>query len=142
MKGIVLAAVGALLLQGCALGLVAAGGAGGAAGAHYWQEGERTFTAPIEQVREAARQTLDGMDLTINEDSATGDGRRLVASTLTNTVRVDLENVTYNMTKMTVSVSGSDGFSRDHTAEQTILKKTGEALSASGALVGSAGGAH
>lgn len=136
MKGLVLLAIGALLFQGCALG----GGVMG--GAPYMQEGERTFTAPIEQVRDAARRTLTDLDMTVNEDSTTADGRRLRASMWDRAVRIDLENLTYNTTKMTVSVTKTDSILKDHPTEQQILQATGRSLAASGATVGTAGVAH
>ncbi|HEX9465210.1 MAG TPA: hypothetical protein VGB82_21615 [Alphaproteobacteria bacterium] len=134
MKRLVLLAVTTLVLQACALdGVIAP---------PYMQEGERTFTAPIEEVRDAARRTLTHLDMKLNEDSTTADGRQLRASTWDRTVRIDLENVTYNMTKMTVSVTKADNILKDHSTEQEILEATGHGLVASGATLGAARIAH
>ncbi len=137
-NGLLLLALSGLLLQGCVVVAAAAGAGGGLAGANYMQEGERTFTAPIEEVREAARQSLTGLDMTINEDSVTTEGRRLRAATWDRTVRVDLENVTYNTTKMIVSVTKTDSIIKDHTTEQQILAQVNQALTAGGPKIGNA----
>lgn len=133
--GLVVLALSGLLLQGCDI-ITAAGGP------DYTQESERTFTAPIEQVRDAARDTLSGMKMTVNEDSVTDDGRRLRAGTWDRTVRIDLENVTYNMTRMSVSVTRGDNILKDHVTEQQILTQINDALNGTGSAIGSARGAQ
>jgi hypothetical protein len=79
------------------------------------------------------------LDMTVNEDSTTADGRRLRASAWDRTVRVDLENLTYNTTKMSVAVTKTDNILKDHTTEQAILQRTNEALNGTGATIGAAG---
>ena len=133
--GLVVLALSGLLLQGCDI-ITAAGGP------DYMQEGERTFTAPIEQVRDAARETLTSMKMTVNEDSVTDDGRRLRAGTWDRAVRIDLENVTYNMTRMSVAVTRGDNILKDHVTEQQILTQINDALNGTGSAIGSARGAQ
>ena len=138
MRGFILLVIGALALQGCALGLVAAGAGGGAVGAQYLQPSDRTFTAPLEQVREAASRTLKHMDMTVTDDSPTADGRALQAHAGDRQVEVELENVTYNTTRMSVSVTQSNGIEKDHATEQELLQQTGKLLGGTNSSLGAA----
>src|SRR5258708_34862884 len=106
------------------------------------KEGVAPLPAPIEEVRDAARRPLTHLDMKLNEDSTTADGRQLRASTWDRTVRIDLENVTDNMTKMTVSVTKADNILKDHSTQQDIVEATGHGLVASGATLGAARIAH
>ena len=129
----VLMAVAALGLHGCALALVAAGAGGGAVGAQYMQPADRTFTAPLEQVHDATERTLSQMQMTVGEDFSTADGRRLMARAGDRSVEINLENVTYNTTRMTVSVTQKNGIEKDHATEQEVLRQTGQLLADAGA---------
>ncbi len=137
-KTLLLVAVAALGLQGCAAVLLAAGAGGGAVGAQYMQPTDRTFTAPLEQVRSATSQALKQLAMPIQNDYATDDGRRVVASAADKRIDINLENVTYNTTRMSVSVTGRDGFVKDHTTEQQILAETGQVLGGPGNNLGAA----
>jgi hypothetical protein len=128
MKAIAGLAVCALLLQGCALGLVAAGAGGGYAGAQYLQPDDRTFTAPLDQVRTAAIGALDGLGMHPQGDEATADGRKLTAQINDRTVEVTLENMTYNTTRMSVVVMRNETVLRDHATAEEILQKTAQHL--------------
>ena len=128
MKAIVTLAACALLLQGCALALIGAGGAGGLAAADSMQAADRTFTAPLEQVRDATTAALGRMDLKPSQDTTTAEGRRIVAHTNDRTIDIELENVTYNTTRMTVDVKTYHGLLRDGATANEIVQKTGEML--------------
>jgi len=132
MKRWVLVAAAALGLNGCALGLLAAGAGGGAVGATYMQPTDRTFTAPLEQVHDAAARTLGQMQMTVGEDFPTADGRRVTARAGDRSIEINLENVTYNTTRMSVSVTESHGIAKDHATEQELLKQTGQQLADAG----------
>jgi Protein of unknown function (DUF3568) len=128
MKRVLILVAFTALLQGCALALVGAGGAAGVAGADAMQEADRTFTQPLDQVRTATNQALAQMDLRTTEDTTTAGGRHIVAKANDRTIDIDLENVTYNTTRMTVEVKTYSGLLRDGATANTIVQKTGEML--------------
>ncbi len=130
----------ALLLQGCAVVLLGAGGAGGVAAADSMQTADRTFTYPIDQVHSATTDALARMSLKPTEDTTTAAGRRLVAHTNDRTIDIDLENVTYNTTRMTVQVKTYHGLLRDGATAKQIVQNTGDALTG-GAPASTASGA-
>ncbi|MBV8537714.1 MAG: DUF3568 family protein [Alphaproteobacteria bacterium] len=132
MKRVLILVASVALLHGCALALVGAGGAAGVAGADAMQTADRTFTAPLEQVRTATNQALAQMDLRTNADTTTASGRHIVATANDRTIDIDLENVTYNTTRMTVEVKTYNGILRDGATANTVVQKTGEMLASAG----------
>lgn len=132
MKAVVTLAACALLLQGCALALVGAGGAAGVAGADAMQAADRTFTQPLEQVHAATTEALGRMNLKPSQDATTAEGRRIVAHTNDRTIEIELENVTYNTTRMTVDVKTYGGLLRDGATAKAIVRDTGNILASSG----------
>jgi hypothetical protein len=132
MKRVLILAACTALLQGCAVALIGAGGAAGVAGADYMQTADRTFTAPLEQVRTAANQALGRMDLRPTEDTTTAEGRHIVAKAKDRTIDINLENVTYNTTRMTVEVKTYSGVLRDGATANAVVQKTGEMLASAG----------
>jgi hypothetical protein len=132
MKRVLVLFACAALLQGCALALVGAGGAGGVAAADSMQTADRTFTAPLEQVRSATSQALAQMDLRTSEDTTTAEGRHIEAKANDRTIDIDLENVTYNTTRMTVEVKTYSGILRDGATANEVVQKTGEVLASAG----------
>ena len=138
--GIACVAACALLLQGCALVLIGAGGAGGVAAADSMQSADRTFTYPIDQVHTATSDALARMALKPTEDTTTAAGRRIVAHTSDRTIDIDLENVTYNTTRMSVEVKTYHGLLRDGATAKQIVQSTGNIL-AGGVPAASSGAA-
>lgn len=128
MKRIVPVLACALLLQGCALVLLGAGGAAGVAGADYMQTADRTFTAPIDQVHVAADQALARMNLKPSQDTTTAVGRRIVARTNDRTIDIELETVAANTTRMTVDVKTYGGLLRDGATANDVVQKTTDTL--------------
>jgi uncharacterized protein DUF3568 len=129
---ILVACVG--LLHGCALALIGAGGAAGVAGADAMQTADRTFTQPLEQVRTATNQALAQMDLRSTEDTTTAQGRHIVARANDRTIDIELENLTYNTTRMTVEVKTYSGMLRDGATANAVVQKTGEMLASAGTV--------
>jgi hypothetical protein len=134
MKRALLVAACAAVLHGCALALIGAGGAAGVAGADAMQTADRTFTAPLEQVRTATNQALAQMDLRTNADTTTASGRHIVATANDRTIDIDLENLTYNTTRMTVEVKTYNGLLRDGATANAVVQKAGEMLASAGPL--------
>lgn len=132
MKRVLILAAVAALLQGCALALIGAGGAAGVAGADYMQTADRTFTAPLEQVHTATSQALTQMDLKPVTDETTAEGRHIVAKANDRTIDIELDNLTYNTTRMTVQVKTYSGILRDGATANAVVQKTGESLASAG----------
>ena len=127
--------IGATLLQGCVLGLVAVGAGAGVAGVEYSQAGvaSKTFTSPLNDVRTAAVKALDRMDLTVQDDNVSAQGRKLVASTSDRTIEIDLENLTYNTTRMQVAVKRNGSIIKDADTATEIVEQTTQVLQANAA---------
>lgn len=121
----------ALLLQGCALALVGAGGAAGVAGADYMQQADRTFTAPIDQVHVATTRALAQMDLKPTEDTTTAEGRHIVAHAHDRTIDIDLDTVSPTTTRMSVAVKTYSGLLRDGATADQVVQKTTDLLTSS-----------
>lgn len=142
LAGFATVAACALLLQGCALVLLGAGGAGGVAAADSMQSADRTFTYPLEQVHTATTQALARMSLRPSEDTTTAEGRRIVAHAGGDrTIDIELENVTYNTTRMTVQVKTYHGLLRDGATASQIVQSTGDTLASAGPMAPPAGAA-
>ena len=98
--------VSALMLNGCAAaGLTLAGaGAGTAAGAgvEHTLTGitYKTFTEPLEKVRDATVDSLARMDMNIVEDGATPDGWAFKALAADRTIDIELQKLTETTTRM------------------------------------------
>jgi hypothetical protein len=120
------------LLQGCVLGLVAVGAGAAAAGVEYSQAGvaSKTFTAPLNDVRTAAVKALGRMDLRLQDDAASPQGRKIVASANDRTVEINLENLTYNTTRMQVAVKWNASIIKDADTATEIVQQTSQVLQA------------
>lgn len=141
LAGFATIAACALLLQGCALVLLGVGGAGGVAAADSMQSADRTFTYPLEQVHTATTQALARMSLRPSQDTTTAEGRRIVAHSGDRTIDIELENVTYNTTRMTVAVKTYHGLLRDGATANQIVQSTGDTLASAGPMAPPAGAA-
>lgn len=127
----VLACAGGILLatQGCAaVGLtflgVSAGVAGGT-GTSYTLDSVayRTFTTPLDDLRRATQGALKRMDITVQTDETTAEGRRLVAQASDRSIDIELERLTARTTRMRVSVKHG-WFFRDRATAGEIVAQT------------------
>jgi hypothetical protein len=128
----------ALLLQGCALVLLAGGGAAGVAGADYMQTSDRTFTASMDQVHAATDQALAQMNLKPTQDATTAEGRKIVAQGTNRTIDIDLKTVAANTTSMTVQVKTYSGLLRDGATADEVVQKTTDLLASAAPIPSSA----
>lgn len=128
MKRVLLVVACAALLQGCALALLAGGGAAGVAGADYMQTSDRTFTASMDQVHAATDRALAQMNLKPTEDRTTAEGRRIVAQGDNRTIDIDLKTVATDTTRMTVQVKTYSGLLRDGATADEVVQKTTDLL--------------
>lgn len=123
----------ALGLQGCAaVGLTFLGaGAGVAAGTGtaYTLDGiaYRTFTTPVDDVRRATLTALRRMEVTLQSDMVTDEGRELVGQAADRRIEIELERLTARTTRMRVTAKHGWIF-RDRATAGEIIVQTERAL--------------
>ncbi|MBO6948028.1 MAG: DUF3568 family protein [Rhodospirillales bacterium] len=133
---IILIAVAALSLQGCAgVGLTMLGvGAGTAtsAGVNHTLSGiaYKTFTAELEDVRSATKTALANMAMELKTDERTKTGYKIEAKARERTAEIELEALTRATTRMRVTVIESDGFFRDSATSTEIIIQTAQSVDA------------
>jgi len=119
--------------QGCAaVGLTLfASGAGVAVGTgtSYTLDGiaYRTFSAPIDELRHATLVTFRRMDIGLETDEVSEDGRAMVGKAGDRTVYVDLERLTGRTTRMRVTAK-QGWFWRDRSTAGEIIAQTERSL--------------
>jgi len=99
----------ALASQGCAavgLTLFTTGAGLAGTGTSYTLDSVayRTFTAPIDDLRRATLTALRRMDVKVQTDEATTDGRRVEAEATDRSIDIELERLTARATRMRVLV--------------------------------------
>jgi len=133
---IAVAAVGLVALlgaQGCAavgLTLLASGvGVAAGTGTAYTLDGiaYRTFTAPLQLMRQATLASLKRMDIDVETDDETAEGRAMVAKAADRTVYIDLERLTGETTRMRVTAK-QGWFWRDRATAGEIIAQTERSL--------------
>lgn len=134
MKGLIAAALGALLLSGCAAAgmTVASAGAGVAmgSGVEHTMTGitYKTFTAPLGDVRQATLQGLERMEIGVEGDAAVDGGWMLSATARDRTIDIELESVTGRTTRMRVVANKGHIFFKDAATATEIILQTAQAL--------------
>jgi Protein of unknown function (DUF3568) len=127
----VLAAIGLLSTQGCAaVGLTLFGaGAGVTAGTGVSYSLDsiayKTFTASLQGLHGATRQTLRQMDIAVQEDQPTASGRTLVAAAGDRTIEIALDRLTARTSRMRVNAK-QGWFFKDRATE--IIVQTARTL--------------
>jgi Protein of unknown function (DUF3568) len=127
----VLAVSGAILFatQGCAavgLSVFGAGaGVAGGTGTSYTLDSVayRTFTISPDDMRRATLSALKRMDITIQTDEATPEGRHFVAQAGDRTIDIELERLTSRTTRMRVAAKHGWIF-RDRATAGEIIAQT------------------
>ena len=130
--------VAAAALPGCAaLALPALGAAAVSAGAgsvvkastEYTLTGVayRTFSASLDDVRAATLESLRRLQVDVQKDAATEDGRELEARAGSREVEVSLERITPMLTRMCLAVKQSF-FRHDRSTASEIIAQTEHAL--------------
>ncbi len=134
MKGLIAAALSALLLSGCALAgmTVASAGAGVAmgSGVEHTMTGitYKTFTAPLGELRLATLQGLERMDISVEGDAATDEGWMVSGTARDRTIDIELESVTARTTRMRVVANKGHIFFKDAATATEIILQTAQAL--------------
>ena len=120
-------------LQGCAaVGLTLFGTAAGVTagqGTAYTLDGiaYRTFTAPLDDVRRATLASLKRMDVALQKDDVTADGRELVGQAGDRTIYIELERLTARTTRIRVTAK-QGWFFRDRATSGEIIAQTEHSL--------------
>lgn len=130
---VALATVVLLGAQGCAaVGLTLFGvGAGVAAGSgtQYTLDSTayRTFTAPLDDMRRATLATFKRMDITMQGDDVTDEGRRIVGQAADRAIEIELERLTSQTTRMRVAAK-QGWFFKDRATAGEIIAQTERSL--------------
>ena len=120
-------------LQGCAaVGLTLFGTAAGVTagqGTAYTLDGiaYRTFTAPLDDVRRATLASVKRMDIALQKDDVTADGRELVGQAGDRMIYIELERLTARTTRMRVTAK-QGWFFRDRATSGEIITQTEQSL--------------
>jgi hypothetical protein len=130
---VALATVVLLGTQGCAaVGLTLFGvGAGVSAGTgtQYTLDSiaYRTFTAPLDEMRRATLATFKRMDIALQSDDSTAEGRSIIGQAADRTIDIELESLTSRTTRMRVTAK-QGWFFRDRATAGEIIAQTERSL--------------
>ncbi|MEK7700397.1 MAG: DUF3568 family protein [candidate division NC10 bacterium] len=130
---VALATVVLLGTQGCAaVGLTLFGvGAGVSAGTgtQYTLDSiaYRTFTAPLDEMRRATLATFRRMDIALQSDDSTAEGRSIIGQAADRTIDIELESLTSRTTRMRVTAK-QGWFFRDRATAGEIIAQTERSL--------------
>lgn len=130
---VALATVVLLGSQGCAaVGLTLFGvGAGVSAGTgtQYTLDSiaYRTFTAPLDEMRRATLATFRRMDIALQSDDSTAEGRSIIGQAADRTIDIELERLTARTTRMRVTAK-QGWFFRDRATAGEIIAQTERSL--------------
>ncbi len=126
---IIVLAIVALPLAGCSAVAISALGGGTAAGVSYTMSGtvSRTFTAPLPNVRAAALAALQNMQIDVSSIGKAGDGKEISAKSVSRSIDIELEEISPNVTRMSVSAK-SGFFHSDSATGAEILQQTGRKI--------------
>lgn len=119
--------------QGCAavgLTLIGSGaGVAGGAGTSYTLDSVayHTFTASVDDMRRATLASLKRMDITVDKDEVTPEGRQLTAQTVDRAIEIELERITARTTRIRV-VAKQGWFFRDRATAGEIIAQTERSL--------------
>jgi trimethylamine:corrinoid methyltransferase-like protein len=124
---------GALALQGCegiALTMLGVGtGTAAGTGVNHTLSGisYKTFNASVEDVHVATLTALERMGITVGEDEATPEGRRIRANVADRAVEIELEMLTSRATRMS-AVAKQGLVLRDAATSTEIILQTAHML--------------
>ncbi len=134
MKGLLAVALSACLLGGCAAaGVMVAGAGAGVAmgtGVEHTLSGitYKTFTASVDDMRQATLTTFQRMEMTVTEDSKSDDGWKISATAVQRTIDVELEMLTPSTTRMRVVANKGEIFFKDASTATEIILQTAQSL--------------
>lgn len=116
----------ALLASGCAPVAITALGVGMATGVGHTLGGivYKTFTAPQPQVKKASMGALGRMQIKVVESKRNGSTETIKARASDREIEIELETLTPNTTRMTVTALKDGGLLRDGATATEIILQT------------------
>ncbi len=113
---VIVLAIVALHLAGCEAIAISALGGGTSAGISYTMSGtvSRTFTASLPKVRAATLAALQSMHIDVRSSGKVEGGEEINAKSINRSIDIELEEISPNVTRM--SVSAKSGFLRSDSA--------------------------
>ena len=126
VRVIVLSAVAALTLQGCAAVALTAAGVGMATAVSHTLGGYvfKTFAAPHTKVRQSTVAALTRMQIRIVDSKQDGNKEVIRARASDREIELEIESLTPNTTRLAVTASKNGGMIRDSATATEIILQT------------------
>jgi hypothetical protein len=120
----------AVVLSGCASIAVTLAGLGVGAGASHYMNSVtyRTFTEPVQTVKQAALVSLVRMKIELETTEHTDKGLLIRARTTNRTIEIELEEVTGNSTRMRTVAHQDDSVFLDAATAAEVIAQTEKTL--------------
>jgi hypothetical protein len=117
-------AITALALAGCEAIAISALGGGTSAGISQALGGtvSRTFTASLPRVRAAALAALQRMHIDVRSTGKVEGGEEIKAKSITRSIDIELEEISPNATRMSVSAKSGTLLSDSATGAEILLQ--------------------
>jgi hypothetical protein len=114
------------LLPGCAAVALTAGGVGLATGVSHTLGGivYKTFSAPEAKVRRSTVAALGRMQIKVIETTRDGNKELIKARAADREIEIEIESLTPNTTRMTVTASKENSLLRDSATATEIILQT------------------
>ncbi|MBC8339709.1 MAG: DUF3568 family protein [Alphaproteobacteria bacterium] len=122
--------LGLMILQGCAGAALTAGSMAADAGLDHTLSGisYKTFTASMNDMRTAAFNTLDRLDMDIADQVQDPAGWTIIANAHDRTIEIELEALTRRVTRMRVVAHQGGLFFKDASTATEIIVQTAQTL--------------
>jgi hypothetical protein len=121
---IIVLTIVALPLAGCEAIAISALGGGTSAGVSYSMAGNvsRTFTASLPRIRAAALAALQRMHIDVRSIGKVKGGEEINAKSINRTIYIELEEISPNATRMSVSAKSGLFLSDSATGAEILLQ--------------------
>ena len=129
---VLIAAFSLVALQGCAAVALTAGSIAAAAGIAHTLSGisYKTFVSTMDDARYAVFKTLDRLDMDIADQTQTRNGWVIFALANDRTIEIELEAVTYRVTRIRVIAHKGSFFFKDAATATEIIVQMAETMAA------------
>ena len=129
---VLIAAFSLVALQGCAAVALTAGSIAADAGIEHTLSGisYKTFVSTMDDARYAVFKTLDRLDMDIADQTQTRNGWVIFALANDRTIEIELEAVTYRVTRIRVIAHKGSFFFKDAATATEIIVQMAETMAA------------
>ncbi len=119
-----------MFIGGCSGAALTAGSMAADAGLDHTLSGisYKTFTASIDDMRAAVFNTMDRLDIDIDDQTQTRSGWIIIGSARDRTIETELESLTRRLTRMRVVAHVGGLFFKDASTATEIIVQTAETL--------------